>query len=338
MCGTPGAAQVGGVAVIGMMMFFPDNVLSDDTPKIPWALMGSIVYVSGLGIRIWLRGVDFVEFESDVGFVLIAPPATFFIASALARRLKRSAQQALERSEQANAALEKVNAELDASRSAALASLELAREASQAKDRFLTTISHELRTPLTTIIGYADLIVEESGADPDYGIEEGLEDVELIRRSAGELLMLVDNVLDIQRIEAGSLELDLTPTRVGELLVHTFATLERSAGPQTRCVLDNTLEDVTAVTNRVAVLKILHNLTHNANKFTRSGTITLRGTFDATHVTLEVEDTGVGIAADKLETIFDRFAQADTSSTRSFDGAGLGLAASQELAQMLGRS
>ena len=209
-------------------------------------------------------------------------------------------------------------------------------EANRAKSQFLTTMSHELRTPLNAIAGYADLLL----AGVRGALSEAQRtDVERIKRSGQHLLSLINDILNFAKIEAGQVEFDLERTAVSRLI----AGLDELVAPQ---VVDRGLhvsilpaDDSLVVHGDVEkVRQVLLNLLSNAVKFTdRGGEIVLGTEADAETVRIVVRDTGRGIAAERLSTIFDPFVQVDRHLTpASQQGVGLGLAISRDLARRMG--
>jgi signal transduction histidine kinase len=213
---------------------------------------------------------------------------------------------------------------------------ERADEASEAKSRFLANMSHELRTPLNAIIGYAGLIEEElEDESPDVS---GLrEDILKVGGAGRHLLAIVSDILDLSKIEAS--EMTVRVERVS--LVEVFGEISAQAAPlvaargnRWRAALGEGVDVIE--TDRMRLAQILLNLVSNAAKFTERGEISLVGERGAGWVTLTVRDTGVGIAAEQQERIFEAFVQADDSFTRTHQGTGLGLTLSRRFAQMLG--
>jgi signal transduction histidine kinase len=203
--------------------------------------------------------------------------------------------------------------------------------ASRAKSEFLAVMSHELRTPLNAIGGYAELL--EMGLRGPVNPAQ-LKDLGRIREAQERLVGLIDDVLNYVRIETGRVQYELTDVKVHPALL----SLETMIAPQVRALgltyaylrCDPAL---TVHADRGKVDQILINLLTNALKFTPAGgSITLSCDFDADYVRILVRDTGVGIAADRLEAIFSPFVQVDKRVTRRNDGIGLGLAISRDLA------
>lgn len=211
--------------------------------------------------------------------------------------------------------------------------------ASKAKSAFLAHMSHELRTPMTAIIGYTDA-VRDGRLDPD----EHREACEAVSRNARHLLGVLDDVLDLSRIEAERLRIVAQPVPTLELLFHARTLL---AGDADKKGLGLEFEFTTAVPARVRTdetraKQVLFNLISNAIKFTDTGTVRIETSWragpDGGTMTIAVEDTGVGMTEEQLRRVFKPFEQGDAATNRRHGGAGLGLAISRKLAESLGGS
>jgi PAS domain S-box-containing protein len=213
-----------------------------------------------------------------------------------------------------------------------------AETASRAKSQFLSNMSHELRTPLNAIIGYSEMLMEEAAADAGHALAT---DLGKIHQSGRHLLALIDNILEIARIEAGRMEIVVADFEIATLVYEVEN--QFSALPDANA---NTFTVTTAGVDLAGTLrtdiekvrKILMSLLSNANKFSRDGQVTLevRRPGDASgRVEFRVSDTGVGIPPEQLATLFDPFVQGDASSTRRYSGTGLGLALASRLARLL---
>jgi len=209
-----------------------------------------------------------------------------------------------------------------------------AEVANRAKNDFLAVMSHELRTPLNAIVGYAELLHDGVAGPVNHEQQEQLERVQL---SARHLVELVDDILSFSRLESGvdnirNAAMDLaTVTREAGVLVEPVV---RSKGLTFTIELPN--DNVTITSDPAKVRQILVNLLSNAIKFTDEGTIRLASHSEPACVVFEVEDTGIGIAREHQERVFETFWQVDQSATRKTGGAGLGLSVSRRLARALG--
>jgi signal transduction histidine kinase/CheY-like chemotaxis protein/HPt (histidine-containing phosphotransfer) domain-containing protein len=215
------------------------------------------------------------------------------------------------------------------------AALQHAEAASQAKSRFLATMSHELRTPLNAVIGAAELLRADDG-DP----QQRHQLLDAIQRSGGNLLGLIEDILDLSRIEAGQLHLQVQDFHLGDCADAALATAALAAhakGLTLACRIDPRLP-ARCRGDAARLRQLLINLLGNAVKFTPSGEVRLRlDPGDAPgEVRLQVQDSGVGIAPEALAHIFEPFRQGDEGTGRRFGGSGLGLAIVQQLVQAMG--
>ena len=209
-------------------------------------------------------------------------------------------------------------------------------EASEHKSRFLATMSHELRTPLNAIIGYSEMLQEDA---EEQGETSRVEDLQKINLSGKHLLGLINNVLDLSKIEAGRME--FVTDRCGvQSLLDDVATVARPLADKrhNQLVLECAYPNGELHTDVTKVRQILLNLLSNAAKFTEAGTITLsaRAARGRRDVEFSVQDTGIGLTPEQLARLFKEFSQAETTTSRRYGGTGLGLALSRKLAQALG--
>lgn len=210
--------------------------------------------------------------------------------------------------------------------------------ASRAKSSFLANMSHELRTPLNAIIGYVELLREDLNEAESLN-EQTEQDLARIRHSAAHLLELISGVLDLSRVEAGRVELELrevAPSELASAVASSVETLVERG--RNRFALEVSDALPTLVTDVTKLRQILLNGLSNAAKFTQGGTITLGVAHDvaAAQLVFTVADTGQGISQEALGRLFEPFMQEDSSSTRRVDGAGLGLAISRQFAELMG--
>ncbi len=208
-----------------------------------------------------------------------------------------------------------------------------ANAATRAKSDFLANMSHEIRTPMTAILGYADLLLD-SGADADVCRAH----IGTIRRNGEHLLAVINDILDLSKIEAGRMEIESIPTRLARLLAEVDALMQVPAAHKSialRCELASEFPE-TVITDPLRLRQILVNLVGNAVKFTDAGEVRVSAAMDGEMLRVSVRDTGVGMTPEQIGRLFAAFTQADTSMTRRFGGTGLGLTISKNLAQQLG--
>ena len=210
--------------------------------------------------------------------------------------------------------------------------------ASQLKSQFLANMSHELRTPLNAIIGVTEMLHEDAR---ELSRDDELEPLERVLRAARHLLALINDILDLSKIEAGKIDLHVETFPIAPLVADVVATLETLAlKNHNRVVADYASDIGTMTADQMRVRQALLNLASNATKFTENGTITVRvnrETQDARPwVTMAVTDTGIGMTPEQMARLFEEFVQADASTTRKYGGTGLGLAISRRFCQMMG--
>lgn len=208
-----------------------------------------------------------------------------------------------------------------------------ARTANQAKSTFLATMSHEIRTPLTAILGYADLLKEES---PSNEIIEEYSDV--IRSNGQTLLGILNDVLDYSKIEAKAMKIDVQDLDLGDVVREVVRDFESMAGEKSIELTSDVSCDARLRSDAACVKQILHKLIENAIKFTDAGRVQVRVMADSLEhrIAIEISDTGIGLTSDAMGQLFLPFMQIDSSSTRRFGGTGLGLSIARNLARMLG--
>ena len=214
----------------------------------------------------------------------------------------------------------------------------LAEEASAAKSQFMANMSHELRTPMNAILGYSEMLMEDAD---DAGLAEMVDDLTKINAAGKHLLELINAVLDLSKIEAGRMDLHVEEFEVEELLTEVTAVVEPLFANNDNTFVKDWGGPLGSMTSDVTKIKqALFNVLSNAAKFTSAGTVTLavRRFAEGTHEIIEfrLSDTGVGIAPDKLEHVFEEFAQAEETTTRDFGGTGLGLSLTRRLCRLMG--
>ena len=249
-----------------------------------------------------------------------------------------------------NRALVEKNAQLEAAR-------ELAEEASQAKSRFLANVSHELRTPLNAIIGYSEMMEEEA---PEIGAESMIPDLQKIQAAAKHQLGLINDILDLSKIEAGKMTLFVEEFDIARLVREVEATVQPLISRNANQLVVECAGDIgTMCADQTKLRQVLFNLISNAAKFTEKGRIALCvrkesgvGSQESEEqedprnhdsdscllnsISFIISDTGIGMTAEQLGKLFQAFTQADASTAKKYGGTGLGLALSRRFCQMMG--
>lgn len=204
--------------------------------------------------------------------------------------------------------------------------------ANAAKSQFLATMSHELRTPLNAIIGYTEMIRED--AEDEGG---DIADHDRVLTAARRLLRLINEILDLSKVEAGRMVLDLRDANINDIARDAVDAVRPQAEANgNKVILDVQPGLPLARVDDFKLGQCLLNLLSNASKFTHDGEITLRVTMREGMFIFGVQDTGIGIPEDKLEDLFEPFVQAESSTTRTFGGTGLGLAITRRMARLMG--
>lgn len=225
-----------------------------------------------------------------------------------------------------------------------------AEAANRAKSVFLANMSHELRTPLNAIIGYSEILLEDSR---DLGYEDFVHDLHNIHTAGRHLLSIINDILDLSKIEAGKMEIHLESLNIIALIENVVSTIQpmvEQNGNTLEVICENNLEVIVADPNKMR--QVILNLLSNAAKFTANGKISLNvkivennGEFvqensgvnsDNKMLIISVADTGIGISEEQIHNLFQPFIQADNSTTRKYGGTGLGLAISRHFCKMMG--
>lgn len=213
-----------------------------------------------------------------------------------------------------------------------------AEAASRTKSSFLANMSHELRTPLNAIIGVTEMLQEDA---IEFKREDEIEPLDRVQRAARHLLALINDILDLSKIEAGKIELVLEDFPVSTVIADAIQTVEPMATKNGNKIIESCPDEVgTICADQMRVRQALMNLLSNSSKFTSNGTITISAARkrldDGDWIEVAVTDTGIGMTPEQVGKLFTDFTQADSSTTRKYGGTGLGLAISRRICQLMG--
>ncbi len=252
------------------------------------------------------------------------------------KRAEESLIQANIQTEESKKEIEQVNIQLEASITRANRLAEEADSANKSKGEFLANMSHEIRTPMNAIIGFSEVLAEEELTDDQR------KHVEIIQESGENLLQLINDILDFSKIEAGKLDIEIVDCSLGRLLAVIESLMRLRVEERGLDFEVRKAKELPAHirTDPVRLRQCLINLINNAIKFTEKGhvyvNVSLRETKKEPYIHFDIEDTGIGIPADKQQLIFEKFMQAEGGITRKFGGTGLGLPITKQLAHLLG--
>ena len=243
------------------------------------------------------------------------------------RELYLSNQALRELNDELEQRVEERTAELARTRDEAIA-------ANRAKSAFLSDMSHEVRTPLSAVIGYTEMLVEEA---EDFGASDMLPVLDRIRDASTHVLTLVNDILDLAKIDAGRLTMQLEEVDVPVMLDRVVRLLTpRASANANQLTMEVPALLPLARADRLRLEQCVINLAGNALKFTREGSVRLHATVEANAVVVRVTDTGLGMTKDQRERLFQPFVQAEEDTARRFGGTGLGLTLSRRMADLMG--
>ncbi|OQX03836.1 MAG: hypothetical protein BWK80_54835, partial [Desulfobacteraceae bacterium IS3] len=209
-----------------------------------------------------------------------------------------------------------------------------AEAANKAKSTFLANMSHELRTPLNAIIGYSEML-EEDAEDSDN--EEIIPDLQKINSAGKHLLGLINDILDLSKIEAGKMTLLMETFDAAKLIDEISAMVQPLISKNSNILKLGCADNIGSIyADQTKVRQVLFNLLSNASKFTEKGTITLEVRRSETQMIFQVRDTGIGMTPEQLGRLFQAFSQAEDSTAKKYGGTGLGLVISRKFCQMMG--
>jgi signal transduction histidine kinase len=316
---------------------------------IRFALLGIAAGVAGILVSGSLVGFDFFPDATTLTIVLsgvsILVPSTLYalsanVHSARAAKARKEIQQRNQKIEEQAAKLDEALRASEEDRRDAIVAREQAEAANRTKSSFLANMSHELRTPLNAVIGYSEMLEEE--LTEDGGDQGNIDDLGKIKAAGKHLLELINSVLDLSKIEAGKIELEIEKLDLPQLLDYVSSTAQPLIEKNGNKLVVQMQDDIgTLFSDSTRLRQVLLNLLSNGSKFTQQGTITLavrRETVPgaADQLVFDVTDTGIGMTQEQMDKLFQAFVQADSATTRKYGGTGLGLVISRRLCNLLG--
>tara|TARA_B100000686_G_scaffold177543_1_gene184536 strand:+ start:1214 stop:2533 length:1320 start_codon:yes stop_codon:yes gene_type:complete len=302
---------------LAMLLFLPQVLHSGLIRLTVWGLVLGGCYITGLGVRMALRGFDLASSVAELIVLVCGPCSLIIILWMIVHSILIQKEALRQEIHEQNQELKRVN---------------------EVKSRFLANMSHELRTPLNAIIGYTELILEELEDTSDESATWN-QDLLKVQDTSHHLLALIADVLDLSKVEASQMKVEhfeVSLTSFCQEVVELCKPLMLKHHNTLLLDLDIP-DDMVIVTDRTKLRQILFNLLSNSAKFTSQGQVTLRvRQQDAAHLIISVSDTGIGIPESMKERLFEPFEQADSSTTRVHGGTGLGLTLVKALSVLLG--
>ena len=300
----------------------------DDHMRLLKSDLNSVYYQS---LKRWTQESFSYKLPDELKAVAMVILASLLISIAGSLILKRQVNARTTELQQSHRELETRVTERTAELAAAM---KRAEESDRIKSAFLASMSHELRTPLNSIIGFTGILLQGLAGPLN---DEQNKQLGMVQKSARHLLALINDVLDISKIEAGQLELSNTRFNLRpslEKIIMMLAPMAAEKGIELRCQIAGDVGEVMADQRRIE--QIVLNLLNNALKFTERGCVSLSCRIENGHCLIEVSDTGIGMEADKLQEIFLPFHQLDSGLARKHEGTGLGLSICRKLLEMMG--
>jgi signal transduction histidine kinase len=297
------------------------------------ALLEEIVRLTGLFPVEKYVSYYFVILLIPGSVALLVALAAVFLARQFAAN-SRNLKQAKEAAEAASEALAVKNHQLDAARKDAEEQREAADIANRAKSQFLANMSHEMRTPLNAIIGYSEMLEETAAED---GKADYVPDLQKIHSAAKHQLGLINDILDLSKIEAGKMTLFLEDFDIGKLVKEVAATVEPLMAKNSNTLAVECPTHIGRMkADQTKVRQMLFNLLSNASKFTEKGTIRLSVQRADQTMTFAVADSGIGMKPEQQGKLFQAFTQAEVSTAKKYGGTGLGLVLSRNFCRLMG--
>jgi signal transduction histidine kinase len=292
--------------------------------------LGALLVLSGLSYEIpFLGGITY----NQLGVALFFAATSIHLARTHALATLQLERQATAL-EESNTQLRTANQQIEAQRRELTLAKDAADSANAAKSRFLAGVSHELRTPLNAIIGYSEMLAEEA---PEIGASSLVPDLAKIQTAAKHQLALINDILDLSKIEAGRMPVSLSLFELGALIRSVAETVQPLVAKRRNALIVTCPDDSgSMVSDEMKVRQILFNLLSNAAKFTEAGTIRLEVAAESASVRFIVSDTGIGMSPVQISRLFQAFIQADAATQAKYGGTGLGLAITRRYCEMLG--